>query len=191
MILESARALVQLLKTAEPNTHLSPGSIVELAKLPAIVLIGPKLRRIPRRERDAAAITAIDAEEGKSVRELPPRWYDMIFGVTLSCKAAIDLLDLQEKLSRLNQASPTLTATNEERARVYTWRWETFPEFSGGASVSGVVGGRGELVICDVEVYSGVRSEVPLITSVEVALGASLLDEFGDGDTVSVESEGS
>jgi hypothetical protein len=168
MILETTRALVQLFKGVEPNTHLSSGSIVELAKLPAIILIGPVVQEVARRQRDGERITVVDEDNGTAIRDKPPRWYNLQFDVTFSCTATMDLLRIMESCSRLPQKNPLLRATSAERARDYSWAWKTFPSVQTVPNVSEVVEGRGELTIYDVEVYSDLRDVVPLIRVIEI-----------------------
>jgi hypothetical protein len=168
MILETTRALVQLFKEIEPNTHLSPGSIVELAKLPAIILSGPIAVEVTRRQRDGERITVVDVENGIAVRDKPPRWYNLQFSVAFSCNATIDLLQIMENCSRLPQAHPLLQAVGEERTREYSWAWKTFPAVQAVPNVSEVVEGHGELTIYDVEVYGDLRETVPLIRVIEI-----------------------
>ncbi|MDR1977930.1 MAG: hypothetical protein LBQ42_04275 [Synergistaceae bacterium] len=168
MILETTRALVQLFKTVEPNTHLSQGSIVELAELPAVILSGPVAQEVSLRQRDGERITAIDKESGIAIRDLPPRWYNLQFNVAFSCTAIMDLLRIMENCSRLPQRHPLLQAVGEERRREYSWAWKTFPAVQAAPNVSEVAEGRGELTIFDVEVYSDLRETVPLIRVVEI-----------------------
>jgi hypothetical protein len=168
VILETTRTLVQLFKEVEPNTHLSPGSIVELAELPAIVLSGPIAQEVKRRQRDGERITVIDEENGEAVREKPPRWYNLQFIVMFSCTAVADILRIMESCSRLPQKHPLLRAADGERVREYSWAWRTFPAVQSFPNVSEVVEGRGELTVYDVEVYGDIRETVPLIRIVEI-----------------------
>jgi hypothetical protein len=170
VILATTRTLVQLFKSVEPNTHLSPGSIVELARLPAIILTGPILSEVKKRQRDAERITVIDKENYQAVREKPPRWYDMQFNVAFSCVSSLELLHIIEECSRLPQKNPLLLATGEERSREYSWAWRVFPAMQTTPNVSEVVEGRGELTVYDVEVYSDVREMTPLIRVIDIDL---------------------
>ena len=170
MILETTRTLVQLFKTIEPNTHLSAGSIVELAKLPAIILSGPVAQEIKRRQRDGERLTVIDKENFVAIHEKPPRWYNLQFSVAFSCEAAMDLLRIMESCSRLPQRAPLLKAVAEERTREYSWEWRVFPAVQTVPNVSEVVEGRGELTVYDVEVYSDLREITPLIRVVDIEM---------------------
>ena len=168
MILATTRALVQLFKSMEPNTHLSQGSIVELAKLPAIILTGPVVSEVLRRQRDAERITVIDENNRIAVHEKSPRWYNMQFGVALSCAANMDLLKLMESCSRLPQQYPVIKAVGEERTREYSWGWRSFPSAYPAPNASEVIEGRGELMVYDVEVYSDLRETVSLVEAFEL-----------------------
>lgn len=166
MIAATTRSLVRLFKTIEPNTHLSAGSIVELAKLPAIVLSGPIATEKKRLMRDPERITVIDLESKIAVREIPPRWYDLRFSVAFSCKSTAALLELMEKFSRLEQGHKVLKAEDGGRTREYLWSWQTSPSVYNVPNISEVCEGRGDLVVYDVEVYSGIRENIPLIVSI-------------------------
>ncbi len=174
MIVETTRALVRLFRTVEPNTHLSAGGIVELAKLPAIVLSGPIATEKKRLMRDSERITAIDLESKVAVREVPPRWYDLRFSVAFSCKSTAELLELMEKLSRLGQGFKVLKAEGKERTREYLWSWQMLPSVYNEPNISEVCEGRGDLIIYDVEVYSGIRENVPLIRSVDLTFDTGM-----------------
>lgn len=169
MIEETIRSLIKLFRERiEENTVLSAGSIVEIAKLPVIVLSGPLMTEKKRLMRDPERITAIDEESGKAIREIPPRWYDLRFDVNISCESNLDMLGFIMQFSRLNQNCPLLTARNEERERKYLWRWEKFPSAVTAPNVSQVCQARGELIVYDVEIYSGVREVWPLIEKVKI-----------------------
>ncbi len=170
MIAETTRALIRLLRTVEPNTHLAQRSIVELETLPAAVLTGPLMQEVVKRRRDAERITAIDIDGGKAIREKPPRWYNMRFNVTFTAESDIDLLEVIEKCSRLPQGNPLLRAERAGRSREYSWRWSSFPSGSTSPNISEVCEARGELVVEDVEVYSDIRELVPLIVTVRLDL---------------------
>lgn len=182
MIEETIRSLIKLFRERiEENTVLSAGSIVEIAKLPVIVLSGPLMTEKKRLMRDPERITAIDEESGKAVREIPPRWYDLRFDVNISCESNLDMLGFITEFSRLNQNSPLLTARNDERERQYLWRWEKFPSVVTAPNVSQVCQARGELIVYDVEIYSGVREVWPLIEKVQIEVekyGRVLNQEF-------------
>ncbi len=71
MIEETTRELIKLFrKYVEENTVLSAGSIVEIAKLPVIVLNGPTLTEKKRLMRDPERITVIDEEAGKAITSI-------------------------------------------------------------------------------------------------------------------------
>ncbi len=168
MIVETTRALIRLFKTIEPNTILNAGNVVEIATLPAIVLNGPVAVEKKRLMRDPERITAIDIENNIAVREVPPRWYDLQFSVAFSCKSTLELIELMEECSRLAQRSNLLKAENDERTRMYSWAWRTLPSVYNVPNISEVCEGRGELVIHDVEAYSGIRENIPLIKVIDI-----------------------
>lgn len=168
MIVETTRALIRLFKTVEPNTHLSAGSIVELAELPAIVLNGPIATEKKRLMRDPERIVAYDRETMTAVKEVPPRWYDLSFGVAFSCKSTLALVELMEKCSRLSQSHKLLRAEGEERTREYLWAWQRPPSVYHVPNISEVCEGRGDLIVYDVEVYSGIQEVVPMIQGFEL-----------------------
>ena len=168
MIEETTRELIRLFRSnVEENTVLSAGSIVEISTLPAVVLNGPVLSEKKRLMRDPERITAIDEEAGQAVREIPPRWYDLRFDVNISCNSSLELVTLFEKLSRLNQSHPLLTAKNDDRERQYLWRWETPPHISTTPNISQVSQGQAGIIIFDVEVYSNIQEVWPLIQTVK------------------------
>ena len=172
MILETTRALIKLFRTVEPNTHLSAGNIVELAELPAVVLSGPVAVEKKRLMRDPERITATDMEAHTVVKEVPPRWYDLQFSVVFSCKSTLELMGLMEKCSRLAQGCKLLRAEGEERTREYLWGWQRPPGVYNVPNISEVCEGRGDIVVYDVEVYSGIRETVPLIQAVDIEMDA-------------------
>ena len=172
MIVETTRALVRLFKTVEPNTHLSNGSIVELAELPAIVLSGPIATEKKRLMRDPERITAYDYENRIAVEEVPPRWYDLAFSVAFSVRRdPVALMELMEKFSRLAQSHKLLKAESAERTREYLWAWQRPPSVYTAPNISEVCEGRGDLIVYDVEVYSGIQETVPLIQSFKLDVG--------------------
>ena len=169
MIEETTRELIKFFREhVEENTVLSAGSIVEIAKLPVIVLNGPTLTEKKRLMRDPERITVIDEEAGKAIREIPPRWYDLRFDVNISCESNLELINLFEKFSRLNQGYSILTAKRNERERQYLWRWEKAPQVSTTPNISQVYQGQAGIIIYDVEVYSEIREVWPLIEKVIV-----------------------
>ena len=177
MIEGTIRSLIKLFRERiEENTVLSAGSIVEIAKLPAIVLSGPLMTEKKRLMRDPERITAIDLESGKAVREIPPRWYDLRFDVNISCESNLDMLGFIMQFSRLNQNCPLLTAVNEERERQYVWRWETPPQVSTIPNISQVSQGRAGIIVYDVEVYSEIREVWPLIQKVSVEIDKNRIE---------------
>lgn len=168
MIRESTRALIQLFKTVEPNTHLSPGGITELERVPAIVLEGPEPVEAMDMRRAGYKITETDRDAETYAREPSPRFFDLRFAVSLSAENALDLLNLLERCSQLAQNSPVLTVTQEdtEREREFSWEWERFPSGSGEPNVSEIYEATGSLKIRDVEVHSGMTEEGKLITEI-------------------------
>ncbi len=167
MIVETIRALITLLReNIEQNTTLSAGAITEISTLPAIVLTGPSLTEKKRLMRDPERITAIDYEAGVAAREIPPRWYDLRFDVSVACESNLGLLELIEKFSRLNQSHITLTAKNADRERVYTWAWNLMASSDVFPNVSQVFQCKGEIIVYDVEIYSNIREEYSLITEI-------------------------
>ena len=171
MIEETTRELIKLFrKHVDENTVLSAGSIVEIAKLPVIVLNGPVLTEKKRLMRDPERITVIDEEAGQAIREIPPRWYDLRFDVNISCESNLELVRLIEKCSRVNQGYSLLTAANDERERQYLWRWETPLQVSTTPNISQVSQGRAGIIVYDVEVYSEIREVWPLMQNVSVEM---------------------
>ena len=169
MIEGTVRELIKLFQDhVEENTVLSAGSIVEIAKLPVIVLNGPMVTETKRLMRDPERITVIDEESGKAVREVPPRWYDLRFDVDITCSSSLELIGLMEKCSRLNQAYPLLNAQEDGRERQYLWRWEKFPDAVTAPNISQVYQGRGGLIVYDVEICSGIREVWSLIEKIEI-----------------------
>ena len=179
MIEETTRELIKLFRAQiEENTVLSAGSIVEIAKLPVIILNGPMITEKKRLMRDPERITVIDIEAGKAIREVPPRWYDLRFDVNFTCSSSLELIRLMEKSSRVNQGYPLLTARNDERERQYLWRWEKFPDAVTSPNISQTYQGRGEVIVYDVEVYSEIREVWPLIEKISIEI---------DKDTIEVQ----
>ena len=173
MIVETTRSLIELLRTSiEPNTVLSAGAITEISRLPVVVLSGPSLTEKKRLMRDPARITKIDDE--KAMREVPPRWYDLRFDVSLACESNLELFELIEKFSRLNQSRITISAKNEDRGeRIYTWGWNLMASSDVVPNVSQVFQGKGEIIVYDVEIYSNIINEVPLISEVQPEVNLS------------------
>ena len=169
MITETVRELIKLFRAEIfENVVLSAGSIVEISQLPIIVLNGPVLNEKTRLMRDPDRIVAIDIENEKAIYEVPPRWYDLHFDVNISCKSSLELINLLEELSRLNQKKYLITAKNDLRERQYIWRWTSFASFDTNPNISQVFQGRGEIIIYDVEIYSGIQEVWPLIKQVNV-----------------------
>ena len=179
MIVETTRTLIKMLRSEIcENVVLSAGNIVELSKLPAIILNGPALSEKKRLAHDSERIYAIDLENEIAVSEVPPRWYDLRFGVNISCESSLAMLDFIEKFSRLSQQKRLLKAVNELREREYLWEWRTLPGLDTDPNISQVFQGHGEIVIYDVEIYSGIQEIWPLIKKVNV--------EFNNQDTIEV-----
>ena len=179
MIAETTRALIKLFREEIfENVVLSAGSIVEISKLPVIILNGPMLHEKKRLMRDPDKIVAIDIESGQAVYEVPPRWYDMRFDVNISCKSSLELLELIEKFSRLSQLKKLLTAKNEKRERQYIWAWHSMAGFAVEPNISQVFQGRGEIVIYDVEIYSDIQEVWPLIRKVSFEFEHEKLEVF-------------
>ena len=179
MIVETTRELIKLLRSEVcENVVLSAGNIVELSKLPAIILNGPVLSEKKRLAHDPERIYAIDLENEVAVSEVPPRWYDLRFDVNISCESSLAMLEFIEKFSRLAQKNRLLIAANDLRERKYLWAWRTLPGLATDPNISQVFQGRGEIVIYDVEIYSGIQEIWPLIKKVNI--------EFNNQDTIEV-----
>ncbi len=186
MIKETTEQLILLLRNkAEENTVMSQGDITEIKTLPAIVLTGPRLQEV-RSLRTQAKITEKDMELLTYAKETAPRWYNMRFEVSVSSQTFRGLADRIELLSKLAQSDPLLTVEQEEtgRSRQYYWDWETFPSNPGTPNISGVYEAAGEIIIYDVEIYSGIATEGPLITRIEIESGV----QPRDGDATTVDS---
>ena len=169
MITETVRALIKLFREEIfDNVILSAGNIVEISKLPVLILNGPTLHEKKRLARDSERIVAIDLDESKAIYEVPPRWYDLHFDISISCKSNLELIELIEKLSRLNQKNKLITAKNKSRERQYTWEWHNMAGFATDPNISQVFQARGEIVIYDVEVYSGIQEVWPLIRKIKI-----------------------
>lgn len=183
MIKETVEKLILLFRTKiEENTVMSQGDITEIKKLPAIILTGPRLQEVLNM-RTQAKLTDKDMELMTYVKETAPRWYNMRFDISVSSATFRDLIDRIESLSRLAQSDPLLTVVQEEtgRDRRYKWDWITFPSNPGTPNISGVYEAAGEIIIYDVEIYSGVTTEGTLITRIEIESGVQPRD--GDETT--------
>jgi len=179
MIVETVRALIKMLKSELcENVVLSAGNIVEISKLPVIILNGPVLQEKKRLARDPDRISVIDEENEVAVLEVPPRWYDLRFDVNISFDNSLSMLEFIEKFSILAQKNRLIKAVNDLRERQYIWAWRTLPGLDTKPNISQVFQGRGEIVIYDVEVYSGIQEVWPLIKKVNV--------EFNNQDTIEV-----
>lgn len=177
MIEAATRELIKLFREhVEKNTVLSAGSIVEIAKLPAIVLNGPVLQEKKRLMRDGEMLVSIDLNTNSAVREVPPRWYDLRFDVSMSCLSNLDLLGLFKKCVMLNQGYSLLSANNEGRERKYLWSWNIAPYVSANPNISQECNGRGEVILYDVEVYSDIREVWPLIEQVSVEIDKDVVE---------------
>ena len=172
MIESVNHSLIQLFRqNVEENTKLSAGSIVEISKVPMIIIDGPALIEKKRLMRDPERITAIDEESEKAVREVPPRWYDLRFNVNITSESHSALIEVFRKLSQLNQMKSLLTANDAEgREREYLWRWENAPNVMTAPNISQVFQGHGVLMVYDVEVYSGIQEEYSLIRKVSAVI---------------------
>lgn len=166
MITAATRALIKIFKTIEPNTILSAGNITELSDMPAIVLSGPVANEKRRMRREPEVITDYDYDNNTATVEIVPRWYDLQFNVALTAKSTLDLVKLIEECSRLNQRERVIEAVDENddtRRRIYSWAWRNLPSVYNAPNISEVCEGRGDLIIYDVEVYSGIYHNEPLI----------------------------
>ena len=165
MITEAVRALIRLLREkVHENVVLSAGSIVEIAKLPVIVLNGPTLTEKKRLMRDPERITVIDEEAGQAVREVPPRWYDLNFDVNVTCESNLELLELITKFSQLSQSNPLLMTSKGK----YLWAMSRPLGSAVSPNISQVYQGSGELIIYDVAIYSDIREVWPLIANINI-----------------------
>ena len=179
MIAETTQELARIIQeNTKVKTVLNAGSIVEVSKLPVIVLNGPALTEKKRLMRDPERITVIDKEAGKARREIPPRWYDLRFDVNISCEDYWELLGLFERLSRINQSCPLLTAKRSEFERQYLWRWEKSPSVSTIPNISQVHQGKAGIIVYDVEVYSGIYDELRLIEKINAEIYSDIYDEM-------------
>ena len=120
----------------------------------------------------------IDLENEVAILEVPPRWYDLRFDVNISCESSLSMLEFIENFSRLSQQKKLLKAVNDLREREYLWTWRTLPGLDVKPNISQVFQGRGEIVIYDVEIYSGIQETWPLIKKINV--------EFNNQDTIEV-----
>lgn len=172
MIKECTSALKTLLESAEANTVMAQGNITELKSLPAIVIFGPALHEV-RSMRSQALLRETDTDSGTYTKEKAPRWYNLQFEVRIAAVRYRELADRLEMLSRLVQTTPLIRVTQEVtgRERNYTWDWREFPSITSTPNISGVYEANGELIVYDVEVYSGVQTTGPLITSIELGIG--------------------
>ena len=177
MIVDTVRKLVKLLReNICENTTLSAGSIVEISKLPVLILNGPTLTEKKRLMRDPERITVIDTEAGQAVREVPPRWYDLQFDVNISCNSNLELLNMIAAFSKLNQAKNLITAIRDERERSYLWYWRVMAGASINPNVSQVYQGRGSITIFDVEIYSDIREVIPLIEKINLDINSDIVE---------------
>ena len=177
MLVETTRAIIRLLRDKiSNNVALSAGSIVEISKLPVIVLTGPDLTEKKKLGHDGERLTATDLENLEAVYEIPPRWYDLKFNVNVTCESNLELLSMIEAFSRLNQSDRVICAKNDERERFYTWSWQDIAGASVIPNVSQVYQGRGIITVYDVEIYSDIRETVPLIRKVIAEIEQDLLE---------------
>jgi hypothetical protein len=175
LLKETCERVLSLFRSIEPNTHQSQGDITQLRALPAIVLTGPKLEE-DKRMRSQAKLLATDKEASIYEKEKVPRWYHLVYEVIIAAETFRALMDRLEDLSRLAQSAPLITVEQESTGRVrqYDWDWRTFPSNAGKPNFSGVYEATGQMIVWDVEIYSGVVETGPLITSVEIE---SIFDE--------------
>lgn len=170
MIKEATEKLLLLFREkVEENTLMSQGDITEIKTLPAIVVRGPRAVEV-KRLRTQAVMTDKDVDNGTYTKEKTPRWYNLRFDISVTSENFRGLADRMEALSRIAQSDPLLRVEQEGTGRVreYLWDWSEFPSNAGAPNFSGVYEASGELVIWDVETYSGIQTEGPLITSVEI-----------------------
>ena len=181
MIVETTRALIRMLReNINSNVILSAGSILEISKLPVLVLSGPDLTEKKKLAHDGDRITAIDLENLQAVREIPPRWYDLKFNVNVSCESNLELLEMIEAFSRLNQSNRVIQAVNDERERNYTWGWRVMAGSDVSPNISQVYQGKGTITVYDVEVYSNIREYWPLIRKISTEINQDLVEVSDD-----------
>ena len=170
MILETTEALVKLLKTRViENVKLSAWNITELSELPVIILTGPILAEKKRLMRDPEyRYVSQDLKNGIATYEMPARVYDLRFDVNISCSNVYALIELIEKMSRLNQAYILLHAVNYEKeiVRDYSWEWRLMIGANNAPNISQVFQGHGQIIIHDVEIFSEITKEQALIRKV-------------------------
>lgn len=182
MLVETTRALIRLLRERiNENVILSAGSILEISKLPVVVLSGPDLKEKKKLAHDGERLRAIDLENLEAVYEVPPRWYDLKFNVNVSCESNLELLSMIEEFSRLNQSNRLIQAVNEERARNYTWDWRVMAGSDVSPNISQVYQGKGTITVYDVEIYSNIREYWPLIRKISTEINQDLI-EVSDND---------
>lgn len=181
MIVETTRSLVRMLREQiNNNVVLSAGSIVEISTLPVIVLSGPDLTEKKKLAHDGDRMTAIDLDNLEAVYEIPPRWYDLRFNVNISCSSNLELLEMIEAFSRLNQSNRIIQAKNDKRERYYSWSWRVMACSDISPNISQVYQGKGVIIVYDVEVYSNIRESVPLIRKVIADIEQDLIEVSDD-----------
>ena len=181
MIVETTRALIRMLReNVNNNVILSAGSILEISKLPVLVLSGPVLTEKKKLAHDGERLRAIDLENLEAVYEIPPRWYDLKFNVNVSCESNLELLEMIEAFSRLNQSKRVIQAVNDERERFYSWSWRVMEGADVSPNISQVYQGKGTITIYDVEIYSNIRETVPLIRKVITSINQDLVEVSDD-----------
>ena len=167
MIVAATRALIKMLRAnIFENVVLSAGNITEISELPVIILNGPVMSEKKRLMRDAERLRVIDMETMQAAYEVPPRWYDLRFDVNVSCNGNLELIEIFEEFSRINQKCPLIKAVGNDREREYSWYWNALPGSAVDPNISQVYQGRGSLTVYDVEVYSNIREIWPLIEKV-------------------------
>ncbi len=183
MIVETTRALVRMLReNINSNVILSTGSIVEISTLPVVVLSGPDLTEKKKLAHDGDRLRAIDLENLQAVYEVPPRWYDLKFNVNVSCESNLELLEMIEAFSRLNQSSRLIQAVNDERERNYTWSWRVMAGSDVSPNISQVYQGKGTITVYDVEIYSHIREYWPLIRKISTEINQDLVEVSDDDE---------
>jgi hypothetical protein len=190
LLKETCEQVLSLFRSVEPNTRQSQGNIAQLKTLPAIVLTGPRLEE-DKRMRSQAKLAAIDKDAGIYKKEKTPRWYHLLYDVTIAAEIFRELADRLESLSRLAQSVPLITVEQENTGRVrqYSWDWSTFPGNAGRPNFSGVYEATGRMTVWDVEIYSGVVETGPLITSIEADFVLGGEDDGIDADKETIKGE--
>jgi hypothetical protein len=180
LLKETCEQVLTLFRSIEPNTNQSQGDITQLKGLPAIILTGPRLNEV-KNMRSQAKLVEIDKINMEYTKEKAPRWYDLVYDVLAATETFRELMDRLESLSRLAQSEPLLTVEQDATGRVrqYSWEWGTFPGNSGRPNTSGVYEAVGQLIVRDIEIYSGVTETGPLIRTIEIGIAPDSGDATG------------